>query len=84
MQMTLYFIHPAITVLMAWLVLGETATWVSVVGCVISLLGVTFIAKPPIIFGGHVQYTPQHWLGTMHVAFVNPSSPCMLMQARVI
>ncbi|DBA70397.1 TPA: hypothetical protein ACH3X2_011812 [Trebouxia sp. C0005] len=61
--MTLYFIYPAITVVMAWLVHGEAATWVSAAGCGISLLGVAFIARPPFLFGGTVQYGVQHWLG---------------------
>ncbi len=64
MQMTLYFIYPAITVVMAWLVHGEAATWLSAAGCGISLLGVAFIARPPFLFGGAVQYDVQHWLGT--------------------
>lgn len=64
--MTLYFVYPAITVIMAWLVYGEVATWVSVAGCAVSLLGVAFIAQPPFIFGGSVQYDMSHWLG-MHV-----------------
>jgi drug/metabolite transporter (DMT)-like permease len=63
MQMTLYFIYPAITVVMAWLVHGEAATWLSAAGCGISLLGVAFIARPPFLFGGTVQYDVQHWLG---------------------
>ncbi|KAL3149393.1 hypothetical protein ABBQ32_002191 [Trebouxia sp. C0010 RCD-2024] len=61
--MTLYFVYPAITVIMAWLVYGEVATWVSVAGCAVSLLGVAFIAQPPFIFGGSVQYDMSHWLG---------------------
>lgn len=63
LQMTLYFVYPAITVIMAWLVLGEAATWVSATGCAISLLGVAFIARPPFLFGGNVQYDTTHWLG---------------------
>lgn len=61
--MTLYFVYPAITVVMAWLVYGEVATWVSAAGCAISLLGVVFIAQPPFLFGGNVQYDMTHWLG---------------------
>ena len=64
MQMTLYFVYPAITVIMAWVALGEVATWLSVVGCAVSLLGTAFIARPPFLFGGNVQYDAQHWLGT--------------------
>ena len=64
--MTLYFVYPAITVIMAWLMYGEVATWVSVAGCAVSLLGVACIAQPPFIFGGSVQYDMTHWLG-MHI-----------------
>ena len=49
MQITPYFTYLAITVLMAWVVLGKLATWLSVSGCGISLLGVAFIAKSPFI-----------------------------------
>lgn len=65
-QMTLYFVYPAIMVIMAWLVYGEVATWVSAAGCAVSLLGVVFIAQPPLLFGGNVQYDTTHWLG-MHL-----------------
>ena len=68
-QMTLYFVYPAIMVIMAWLVYGEVATWVSAAGCAVSLLGVVFIAQPPLLFGGNVEYDTKHWLG-MH--FTSP------------
>ena len=65
-QMTLYFICPAITVMLAWLVHGEAITWLAALGCAISLVGVAFIAQPPFLFGapsGH--YSPSHWLGSI-------------------
>ena len=66
MQMTLYFIYPAITLVMAWLVYGEAATWVSGAGCAASLLGVAVIAQPPFLFGGGMHYNLNHWLGKWH------------------
>lgn len=63
--MTLYFVYPAITVIMAWLIYGEVATWVSAAGCAVSLLGVVFIAQPPVLFGGGVKYDMTHWLGML-------------------
>ena len=71
-QMTLYFIYPCITVLMALLVHGEAITWLAGVGCAISLTGVAFIAQPPFLFGSaSEQYNMQHWLGGLH-----SQSPC--------
>lgn len=62
--MTMYFIYPAITVMLAWLVHGEAITWLAFVGCGISLTGVALIAQPPFLFGGaSEQYNTSHWLG---------------------
>ena len=65
LQMTLYFMYPAITVVMAYLFLGEKATWMSVAGCGISLIGVAFIARPPFLFGTSVIHNSDHWIGTL-------------------
>ena len=62
--MTLYFICPAITVVLAWLVHGEAISFLAAVGVAISLVGVAFIAQPPFLFGAaSVHYSPSHWLG---------------------
>lgn len=68
--MTMYFIYPAITVVLAWLVHGEAITWLAIVGCGISLTGVALIAQPPFLFGGaSEQYSLSHWLGAPALCF---------------
>ena len=64
---------------MAWLVYGEVATWVSAAGCAISLLGVVFIAQPPFLFGGNVQYDMTHWLG-MYLPAIKHIAVMVLMR----
>ena len=65
--MTLYCSYPAMTIAMAWMLLGESGTCLAVLGCTVSMAGVACVAKPPFLFGGSVHYDLDHWLGTQIV-----------------
>lgn len=47
---SLLFINPAITAVLAWVFLKERLQWLGVVGCVVSLLGMLFVVRPPFLF----------------------------------
>ena len=85
LQMTLYFIYPAVTCALAWLVHGEAITWLAATGCAISLIGVACIAQPPFLFGGaSEQYNMQHWLGGLHSSGLLVSAAALAVQGACV
>jgi drug/metabolite transporter (DMT)-like permease len=49
---TILFCNPAMTSLLAWLLLGESFGLLTVLGCCASMVGVVMVARPQFIFGG--------------------------------
>ena len=47
----LFYSNPALTTLLAWLFLGEKATWLALAGMAVAMLGVPVLMQPPIMFG---------------------------------
>ena len=62
-QITLFMCHPAITMLLAWLFLGEPLVLKAVAGIACSLVGVVLVTQPPALFGGHDNWTRKRILG---------------------
>lgn len=48
----LLFINPALTALLAWVVLGEALSWRGAAGCGAALGGMLLVARPSLLFGG--------------------------------
>lgn len=57
----LFFANPVFTVVLAWLVLGERATWITLLGIVVALAGIPVVCQPPILFGG--EWEKQYGIG---------------------
>eukprot|EP00193_Tetraselmis_chui_P000098 CAMPEP_0177757136 /NCGR_PEP_ID=MMETSP0491_2-20121128/3482_1 /TAXON_ID=63592 /ORGANISM="Tetraselmis chuii, Strain PLY429" /LENGTH=379 /DNA_ID=CAMNT_0019272767 /DNA_START=153 /DNA_END=1289 /DNA_ORIENTATION=- len=53
---TVFFLYPAATALMAFLLLGERLGVLQVAGVLASVAGVVLIAHPPMLFGGHSEW----------------------------
>ncbi|CCK72133.1 DMT family transporter KNAG_0J00500 [Huiozyma naganishii CBS 8797] len=45
------FLEPSLIIVMAWLFLNERIQRMEIVGCVVSLIGVVLIVRPPFLFG---------------------------------
>ncbi len=65
-QTVIFYICPALTALLAWLLLGEAFGWLTAGGCLASLAGVALVAQPPWLAGsGGSEWGPQRALGTV-------------------
>jgi len=53
---TVFFLYPAATALLAFLLLGERLGMLQVAGVLGSVAGVVLIAHPPMLFGGHADW----------------------------
>ena len=49
---SLLFINPVLTAILAWVLLHESLTWRGVVGSLVSVIGMTLVVRPPFLFGG--------------------------------
>ena len=49
------FLSPSLTIILAWIVLREKVHRYEVVGCILSLLGVVLIVRPPFLFGNNTS-----------------------------
>jgi drug/metabolite transporter (DMT)-like permease len=49
---SLLFLNPVLTAVLAWLLLKETLTWKAFSGSLISLAGMLFVVRPPFLFSG--------------------------------
>ena len=67
LQVTIFFTHPAMIVFLAWIVRGEAVRWTGLLGVLLSMIGVVFVAKPPFLFGG-AHWTPDHISGALPAA----------------
>ena len=52
-QMTIMYSNPVLCVMLGWALRGERVGLVGGLGITVTLLGVVFVAQPPVIFGGH-------------------------------
>ena len=90
-QVTIFFTHPAMIVFLAWIVRGEAVRWTGLLGVLLSMVGVVFVAKPPFLFGG-AHWTPDHISGMLSNATAQASIlftateglPCFPLQALYI
>jgi drug/metabolite transporter (DMT)-like permease len=62
---TLFFLNPPLTAVLAWAIRGEPLSITGGVGCLASFLGVILLAHPPFLFGGHASWGPARVLGTV-------------------
>lgn len=61
----IFYLSPAITALLCWLLLGEAFGWLTAAGCGASLTGVLLVAQPPWLLGGAAEWSHQRLLGTI-------------------
>ena len=52
-QMTIMYSNPVLCAILGWALRGERVGILGMLGIVVTLLGVVFVAQPPVIFGGH-------------------------------
>lgn len=52
-QMTIMYSNPVLCAMLGWVLRGERVGLVGGLGITVTLLGVVFVAQPPVIFGGH-------------------------------
>lgn len=67
----LYFSNPAFTVVLAWVVLRERVTRLTLVGMTVALVGLPVLTQPPFLdFGGGQEWTSErlHGVGLAMVA----------------
>lgn len=64
-QTVIFYISPALTALLCWLILGEPLGWLTAGGCLASLVGVALVAQPPWLVGGHVEWGRERLMGTL-------------------
>jgi len=61
----IFYLCPALTAVLAWMLLGESFGWLTAAGCLASLFGVVLVAQPPWLVGGAaVEWSHQRPLGT--------------------
>lgn len=65
---SLLFVNPAITAVLAALLLGEPFGRFTAVGCLLSLLGMLLVVHPPFLFGGHMRWSHERAVGTAFAA----------------
>ena len=53
MQMTIMYSNPVLCAVLGWAFRAERVGTVGGLGIAVTLLGVAFVAQPPVIFGGH-------------------------------
>ena len=51
--MTIMYSNPVLCAILGWALRGERVGILGTLGIVVTLLGVVFVAQPPVIFGGH-------------------------------
>ena len=49
---SIFFLYPALTVVLAWLFLGESLSWLALLGIALGLAGVPVLTQPSFLFGG--------------------------------
>jgi drug/metabolite transporter (DMT)-like permease len=52
-QMTIMYSNPVLCAMLGWVLRGERVGLVGALGIMVTMLGVVFVAQPPVIFGGH-------------------------------
>jgi drug/metabolite transporter (DMT)-like permease len=57
--------RPPVTAVMARLLLNEPLGLTGAAGCFVSVAGVTILAHPPFLFGGHSSWGHKRLLGTL-------------------
>lgn len=57
--------RPPVTAVMARLLLNEPLGPAGALGCAISVAGVTVLAHPPFLFGGHSDWSQKRLVGTL-------------------
>ncbi len=62
---TLFFLNPPLTAVLAWLIRGEPLSITGALGCLASFLGVVLLAHPPFLFGGHASWGHTRIVGTV-------------------
>ena len=63
-QITIFFTHPALVVVLAFFCLGEAINWLGLIGIAASLLGVVIISQPPFLTGG-AKWSLEHVVGRL-------------------
>ena len=68
LQISLFFLNPALVCMLAWALLGETVGALGICGVACSLFGVVLVSRPPFLFGGTeagaaAAWTLNHMLG---------------------
>lgn len=61
----IFYLCPALTAILCWLVLGEAVGWLTAAGCAASLAGVVLVAQPPWLLGGGARWSHARMLGTV-------------------
>lgn len=64
MQISIYMANPAMTALMAYLILREPLRPMAIAGIAFSFIGVVIVAKPTFLFGG-IPWTTPHLIGEL-------------------
>ena len=65
LQMTIFFVNPAITAVLAWIFRGEILSFLSIAAILASFGGVAVISKPPFLSGGHALWDTSHLIGAI-------------------
>ena len=53
MQMTIMYANPVLCAILGWAFRAERVGIMGALGIAVTMLGVVFVAQPPVIFGGH-------------------------------
>lgn len=56
-NLIIQFLVPSLTAVFGYLYLGESLTWREILGGACCLVGVTFVSRPPFLFGGHGNHS---------------------------
>jgi len=48
----LLFLNPVVTAILAWVFLGESLSWLGILGCFVSLSGMVLVVQPPFLILG--------------------------------
>jgi drug/metabolite transporter (DMT)-like permease len=78
------FSNPALTAILAWVLLKEKFGVKTFAGCTASLVGVALVARPPFLFGGGEEWSHQRAVGMAFAVASAVLSSGALISIRVV
>ena len=90
--MTIMYANPVLCAILGWAFRAERVGIMGALGIAVTMLGVVFVAQPPVIFGGHEwsharmagasQGTYQHReTASIMALLIQPSSACISLHS---